>query len=74
MSRLVPSWEYESNEYELGDKVWFKPEYYDEYVRGEVVRVYNSRFDYHVEYDGERYATTIHEMHRRKPDEDEGID
>jgi hypothetical protein len=70
MPTLVPSWEYESNEYELGDKVWFKPDWSSSYVRGTVARVYNSRYDYHVEYDGDRYSTTIDEMHRKNPDAD----
>lgn len=54
MSDLVPIWEYPSQEFSIGDRVSFL---YDcERLEGEVVRVYNTRENYHVEVDGVRYS------------------
>jgi len=54
MSRQLSPLEF-SEDFELGDMVWFDGPYGDR-LYGEVVRVYNARDDYHVEVDGHRYS------------------
>jgi hypothetical protein len=56
MSQLLNRSDYESSDFELGDIVEFDSPYGGGRLRGEVVRVYNSRNVYHVEVDGERYS------------------
>lgn len=56
-------------EYELGE--WVSFEHEGRTLRGEVVRVYSARDDYHVEVDGQRYSTHIDEMRPAKKPEAE---
>lgn len=58
MSRLVDrsEYEYDSSDYELGERVSFL--YEGERLEGEVVRVYNTREWYHVRVRGERYMVS----------------
>lgn len=70
MATLVRRYEYDDGSFELGDRAWFKPPYCSSWVRGEIVRVYNTRTAYHVEYDGERYSVESSELSRTNPDGD----
>lgn len=58
MSRVLPSEDYESREFELGDIIEFDTPYGGRET-GEVVRVYNTRTVYHViGMDNQRYEVT----------------
>lgn len=58
MSRSLSSWEYGGDEFYLGDMVYFN--YGGSRLYGEVVRVYATHMNYHVEEaDGSRYAVNI---------------
>lgn len=65
MSRKLDSLDYPMETYELEDIVAFNgPD--DTRLIGEIVRVYNSRDDYHVLVDGERYSVNIHSDNVKK--------
>jgi hypothetical protein len=67
MSSRVPRYEYDDGTHYLGDMVYFRTPW-NTVERGEVVRVYNTRSAYHVEYNGERYHVDCHEIWRTLED------
>ena len=54
MSRLLSTYEYDGDTFDLGDRASF--DFGDTRLTGTVVRVYNTREDYHVEVGGRRYS------------------
>jgi hypothetical protein len=57
MSNLLSGYEYDDNEYDLGDRVSFLHD--GERLTGTVVRVYASRLNYHIQVDGRRYEASV---------------
>lgn len=64
MSRIVEGWEWNDTDFHIGEHAYFDAPFNNTIrLYGEVVRVYNTRMNYHVEVDGVRYAVNLMDDH-----------